>query len=333
MNLTSLDDNLRMYTKSELRYKAGFQSNFWEKLPVSYYNDKPVYLFNSTGSLSDSIHKLSVKKQSRFSPCPLHTHTWVEINYMYSGSCPQTINDQNYILKEGQVILIDTDTPHSTQALGDNDIMISILIDKDYLNTNFFNRMSKDSILSQFFINAIAHNTNHNNYILFHSNHSRRIPIFFKELLCEFFDPSLNSNDMINSLFNLILSELINVYENDMEKQNIKLSNKISIIAILRYLEGNFKTCTLDSTATFFNMNPNYLTTLLKQHTGMSYKELVQYQRLKYAEKLLANTQLPITEIANSIGYENISFFYRKFKQAYGCLPKEYRKKHTSRFS
>ncbi len=327
MNLTSLDDNLRALTKSEIKYKSGFLPTFWEHLPLISRDDKVIYLFNSTNQLTTSPNKLHIKKQSRFASCPLHTHSWVEINYMYSGSCPQTINDQNYVLKEGQVILIDTDTPHSTEALGENDIMISILIDKDYLNSNFFNRMSKDSILSQFFINAIAKNTNHNNYILFHSNHSRRIPIFFQEFLCEFYDPSVNSGDMINSLFNLILSELINVYENDMEKQEFKVTNKASIISILRYLEGNYKSCTLESTAAFFNMNANYLTTLLKQQTGMSYKELVQLQRLKYAEKLLTNTNMPISEIANTIGYENVSFFYKKFKSFYGCSPKEFREK------
>lgn len=325
MNLTSLDDNLRTLTKSETKYKSGYIPTFWDSLPLITRGDKVMYLFNSSEVLTTSLNKLHIKKQSRFAPCPLHTHAWVEINYMYSGSCPQTINDQNYVLKEGQVILIDTDTPHSTEALGENDIMISILIDKDYLNTNFFNRMSKDSILSHFFINAIAKNTNHNNYILFHSNHSRRIPIFFQEFLCEFYDPSVNSGDMINSFFNLILSELINVYENDMEKQEFKVSNKTSIISILRYLEGNYMSCTLKSTATFFNMNANYLTTLLKQQTGMSYKELVQLQRLKYAEKLLVNTSMPISEIANTVGYENVSFFYKKFKGTYGCSPKEFR--------
>jgi len=243
---------------------------------------------------------------------------------MYSGCCPQIIGDLAYTLKKGQVILIDMDTPHATEWLGEDDIMISVVINKEYLNTNFFNRMSKDNILSSFFINAINKNTRHDNYIIFQSENSRRLPIFFNELLCEFYAPSINSVDIFNSLFNLVLSELINVYEKDISKQELKFK-KNSIIPILRYIEGNYLSCTLETTAAFFNMNPNYLTTLLKQNTGSSYKELVQTQRLAKASQLLRNTEQPITKIANQIGYENMSFFYKKFKEKYGCSPKEFR--------
>ncbi len=325
MNLTSLDANLRCLTKSEEKYKQGYKTKFWDSLPKLNRNGL-IICKNDFSGTNDTLTagSLHVKKHSRFQTCPLHIHEWVEINYMYSGACPQRINDETYVLKEGQVILIDTDTPHSTEGIGENDIMISILINKPYLNTIFFNRLSKDSILSQFFINSINQKTSHNNFILFHSEKSRRIPIFFKEFLCEYYDPSLNTNDIINSLFNLILSELINVYENDMEKARLKVT-KNSVIPILRYIEGNYKTCTLKSTAKFFNMNPNYLTTFLKQHTNRSFKELVQEKRITYAAKLLSNTEMPVTEIANYVGYENVSFFYKKFKEAYHCSPKEYR--------
>jgi AraC-like DNA-binding protein len=57
----------------------------------------------------------------------------------------------------------------------------------------------------------------------------------------------------------------------------------------------------------------------------MTYKQLVQSQKLKYAAKFLRNTNMSVTEIANEAGYENISFFYQKFQEHYGCSPKEYR--------
>lgn len=325
MNLISLDNKLRAVTNSEARYRDGIGSSFFDTFPREKRNGKEVIFMNfATTNSNVACNSLSVKKHSRFQACPLHLHGWVEINYMYSGVCPQTINDTSHILKKGQVILIDTETPHATDWVGEDDIMISLLIEKNYLNTNFFNRLSKDSILSQFFINAITVNTSHNNYIVFHSEHSRRLPIFFNELLCEVYDPSLNSTDIINSLFSLIISELINVYENDINKEDLHV-NKTSVVPIIRYIEGNSTTCTLESTAKFFNMNPNYLTTLLKQHTGHSYKELVQLQRLTSAAKLIRNSGMPITSIANHVGYENMSFFYKKFKEKYGCSPKEFR--------
>lgn len=327
MNLNSLDATLRALTPSERKYKYEKKYYHFDTLPLVEHNGQKIRLMQfvpGVSQLNANHGLLSIKKQSRYQSCPMHIHNWIEINYMYSGCCPQIINGHAYTLKKGQVALIDTDTPHSTTALGDDDIMISFVISKKYLTSNFFNRLSEDSILSQFFINAINENTNHDNYIVFHSERSRKIPIFFNELLCELYDPSINSEDMINSLFTLVICELINVYENDLERQNLNM-NKNSISPILRYIERNYKTCTLESTAAFFNMNANYMTTLLKQRTGSSYKDLIQRQRLTRAAQLLRNTQLSVIEAANEVGYENISFFYKKFKTQYGCSPKEYR--------
>lgn len=327
MNLQSLDHTLRALTPHELLYKKGSDYNPFTDVPTTIKNGKEILnmQFALSGPITSSFGTLLyLKKQSRFLECPMHIHNWIEINYMYSGCCSQIINDTSYVLKKGQVVLIDTDTPHATAILGEDDIMVSLLINKDYLTSNFFNRFSKDSILSSFFINSINKNTNHDNYIVFHSERSRKLPLFFNELICEIYDPSINSTDIINSLFTLVLCELINVYEKDMELENLDM-NRNSISPILRFIEGNYATCTLESTARFFNMNPNYLTTLLKQRTGHSYKELVQQQRISKAAQLLKNTNSSVTEIANTIGYENISFFYKKFKERYGCSPKEYR--------
>lgn len=327
MNLSSLDSTLRSLTPSEKKYKAGEAGFSFDSLPVVEHQGKKVLLMELEPSNFGAQHGLVfIKKQSRYQPCPMHIHSWIEINYMYSGKCPQVINDTSYVLEKGQVALIDTDTPHSTTALGDDDIMISLLIKKQYLNSNFFNRLSEDSILSSFFINAINKDRNHDNYIIFHSERSRKLIVFFNELLCELYDPSINSFDMISSLITLILCELINVYENDIERQNLDM-NKNSISPILRFIEGNYKVCTLESTAHFFNMNPNYLTTLLKQRTGKSYKELIQNQRLSKAGQMLRNSSLSVTAVANEVGYENISFFYKKFKEQYKCSPKEYRER------
>lgn len=78
--------------------------------------------------------------------------------------------------------------------------MISIIPKTDFLREHMFNQFSNDSILSRFFINAINEKTDHDHYLLFHSENDRRIPMFFNELFCECFDPSINSTDIIMHL-------------------------------------------------------------------------------------------------------------------------------------
>ena len=107
------------------------------------------------------------------------------------------------------------------------------------------------------------------------------------------------------------------------------LSSSNHIYAILRYIETNCADCTLESTAAFFHMHPNYLSSYIKKHTNYTYKQLIQNQRLSQAAMLLRTTTLPTCDISIAVGYENTGFFFKKFEEKYGCTPKEYRCRQT----
>lgn len=339
MNINTLHTILTQLSDSELKYKNGYIFEGWQHLPTEIIHDRKVFRLsfdNTSGNTFDnetdlgiqqasSFHNnLAVKKTSRFNPVPEHVHSHLEMNYVYSGTCPQTINGQEIILKPNQVLLIDVDCPHSVGALGEDDIMISVIIRREFLRDHLFSQFSKDSILSRFFVNAINEKTNHDHFILFHSENDRRIPLFFQELFSECYDPSINSNDILMHLFYLIMAELINVYENDLVKES-EFSDKTPVASIIRYIEKNYQTCSLEGVADFFHISPNYVSILLKKHLNMTYIQMIQEQKLNAAAHLLKNTNRPVTEIANEVGYENVSFFYKKFEKKYHSSPREYR--------
>lgn len=55
-----------------------------------------------------------------------------------------------------------------------------------------------------------------------------------------------------------------------------------------------------------------------------------QARRLSQAAYLLLGSSLPVSDIIQSAGYDNTSYFYTKFKERYGISPGEYRKKPCS---
>ena len=338
MNLKALHHYLTTLSPSEEKYRNGYVYDGWKDMPKKRHNgveysvldldiayspldNKPA---NHSPGLNAELSEISIKKNSRFNAVPEHIHTNIEINYVYSGSCPQVIDGHPITLQKDQVLLIDTNCPHSIAPLGENDIMISIIPKTDFLREHMFNQFSNDSMLSRFFINAINEKTDHDHYLLFHSENDRRIPMFFNELFCECFDPSINSTDIIMHLFYTIMAELINVYEDDLTKGDSYSHNSV-VIPMLRYIERNFRTCTQESVADFFHISPNYVTRLLKKYTGMTYIQLIQAQKLQTAANLLKQTTLPVTEVAQRAGYENVTFFYKKFQEKYHCQPGEYR--------
>lgn len=320
MEHLKLDQHLRKYDESEVKHKQGILSQY-SKNPF-YNKTKNIYLFELEKLLAaDSI---SIIKNQRFDSVPTHIHDHIEINYMYSGTCLQIIDGHEVTLKKGQMTLIDTRTPHSIGYTGENDILINFLIKKDYLNNSFFSKLTDNNLITSFFINAISSNNNDLNYLIFNTENNQRLQMFILEFIYEYYYPSLNSKEIRNSLFVLIILEMINTLDTSINLESITKSNSI-IILTLQFLENNFLTCTLESTAKHLNINPCYLTTLLKKNLNLSYKELIITLKMQYATKLLINSDYTIEQIAHKSGYSNLSFFYKKFYNLFHCSPKEYR--------
>lgn len=319
MTPEKLDRFLRTVTHHEKLYQKGWTN------PKSIGDLKTVTIHGEEVKvlrLTDKIPALSGGRHSRYQAYPIHIHPWVELNYMYSGSCTQKINGNPVTLKQGQVLLLEQKTIHEVPVLGDDDILLNIYIQKDYLTTAFFNRISEKNIVSQFLINAVSSNLSHDNYIFFPSEKSRRLPLFIQEFFCEFYEPSACSQDVMNSLFTLILTELIAVCHSDNAAALQTASTaSASILPILKYIETHHKTASLKETADFFGMHPDYLSRVLKQKTGCSFQTLLTRQRMLAAQFMLTNSSLPVTEIAHQVGYHNITFFYKKFQDTYGYSP------------
>jgi AraC-like DNA-binding protein len=65
---------------------------------------------------------------------------------------------------------------------------------------------------------------------------------------------------------------------------------------------------------------------LLKTELGMTFTGYVNKLRLTEAARLLTEkSAATVAEIAYSVGYANVSYFNRLFKEEYGCTPKAFR--------
>lgn len=266
-----------------------------------------------------------IMRHTRFVPVKIHVHDWIELAYMFDGSCSQVINQKTKLeLKKGQVLLLNQNAAHSIANTGEQDILVNILIEKKYFDENFFEKISQNNILVRFLMNAIMEKDFHNNYILFQSEKSERIQFYMKEIMKEFMTPANeNSKSVIDNLISLVFLELISIYQTEQIFSEMNLGK--NSIAIMKYIESNYRTCTLGSVAEVFNMNPNYMSGMLKQKLGYTFKELVQYYRFNYVTTMLQNTDESVEKIMQNAGCENATYFYKKFKEKYGCTPGQYR--------
>lgn len=91
---------------------------------------------------------------------------------------------------------------------------------------------------------------------------------------------------------------------------------------ILSYVDNNYyKEMSLKILAQKYNMNSAYLGQVFSKEVGLSFSEYLNKVKNEKAKEMLLNTNLRINDIAKKVGYDDTSYFYRKFKKYYGVGP------------
>ncbi len=102
---------------------------------------------------------------------------------------------------------------------------------------------------------------------------------------------------------------------------------------IVSYIDFHYtEELSLTYFANMFNLSRAYLSDLFHRETGTTLTDFIHQVRLRRAITLLNTSTLPITAIATACGYNDINYFIRRFKKAYGLSPKQYLKfiRHSS---
>ena len=110
--------------------------------------------------------------------------------------------------------------------------------------------------------------------------------------------------------------------------QDVKLDKKQQMATrIMEYICENYsQDISLDELSEKFRISKTYINNLLKSFYHRSFLDIVQDYRLKEAKKMILENQYKISEIAEKVGYHDISYFIRVFKKKYGVTPNNYGK-------
>ena len=119
--------------------------------------------------------------------------------------------------------------------------------------------------------------------------------------------------------------------EIDMSNVEIKASNtdeqlirKVAEVVFEHLSESEFS---VDDLCQSVGMSKATLYRKLKALTGQSTNEFMQTTRLKYAARMLSQTDKPVSEIAYEVGFSDPYYFSRAFKKLFGVSPKQWREK------
>ncbi len=78
-----------------------------------------------------------------------------------------------------------------------------------------------------------------------------------------------------------------------------------------------------------FFLNPDYVARIFKQEEKESLTNYIRSRRVRIAQKMLAETDRPLEEICQAVGFSYNTYFFHTFKSITSVSPSQYRKRGT----
>lgn len=343
MTLEEFDTWLHKYTEEELFYKEYFDAKkdinalnkFISNVNLDFVNGNHIIIpelsevpsFMGEDPIAAAGIDIEIFKHSRYTPTFIHSHTFFEMFYVYSGSCTQEISGNNINFNEGDLCIIAPGTIHSMSVFNDN-IIINILIRKSTFNETFFELLKGNNILSMFFTEILYAKT-HKNYMIFHTGHDNKLITVLLDMFNEFISNNKYSRSIINHTLVIFFAYLLQNHEKHVEVPLQTVEDSSLLPQILFYIEDNYSDITLEMLCEKFHFSNSYLSRMIKNSTGLNFTGIIKNIRLKKACVMLDSTNISIKDISENVGYSSQEHFIRTFKKNFNMSPTEYRKKHT----
>ncbi|MEY8742443.1 helix-turn-helix domain-containing protein [Bacillales bacterium AN1005] len=166
--------------------------------------------------------------------------------------------------------------------------------------------------------------TQNGQYLYYAVSEVEEIQELVEKIIKEETDGSLMAESKMKLYMGLLLIELVKNTDKITKNQSAS-SQHFIVVESLKYIEEHYKNGTLQELAQRLLQSSSSLSKNIKKATGFTFKDLIQEKRLIKAKELLETTDFSVRTVAEEVGYDNISYFYRIFKEKYKKTPKELR--------
>ena len=254
-----------------------------------------------------------------------HWHDEVEILFIRKGSYLVEINLENHVLQEGDICILNSGEPHQLTGQDMYAVHDAILFDPRILDFSYRDEW-EERYIAPFLSQALVFEN------ILHPPSDRDTLIWL--LMEKLMEEALQKGIGWYIRCKLLILELFA----HMTKQGLLLAAREVVSAddarkisryktIISYIEEHYgEPISLQQLADTIPCNSQYLCRFFREIAGISPIQYLIHYRLEKACYLLVHTSRQISEIALDCGFDNISYFIRKFKERKGCTPKDYRR-------
>ncbi|NLG53704.1 MAG: AraC family transcriptional regulator [Clostridiales bacterium] len=234
-----------------------------------------------------------------------HTHEFIEIEYVLSGSGVQIVNGVEYKVCKGDMLFFNIGDKHSYYPTDKMEILNCIfypsLIDKE-----IFDIAGEDS-------------DKFPPLITFSGNEVLEIERLITAMRNEYDAKESGYLVVLKGYLDILLVKILRAAR---QKTN---GNKSTLSKVFNFIENHYAEISASDVAYFSSYNPSYLSKMFKDGVGITLTEYINTRRINEAIRLIRETDYSIEHICNLVGYKDKKHFYKLFKKATGVTPSKLR--------
>ncbi len=249
---------------------------------------------------------------------PFHYHHYLECHVIVSGKCIITTEKSKYNLNSGDICVIPKLMAHTVEH-SSGDLKKGVL-------TFTFERGKKETYQDFLFFNSVFN--------------IKDVFVVNDQELCDWLLNNAGSGEedafqkikrqAVFSFFLIRISEIITSSEKLNMTDNTGAAFDERIFFIEEYISTEYASdASLAKLSKIMHISERQINRILKKYVGRGFCELLSKQRMIVAVELLERKEIPITEIADKVGFESYSGFYSAFKKSFGVSPEYMREKRA----
>ncbi len=249
-----------------------------------------------------------------------HIHKEYEMYYLIQGERYYFIDSKIYHITPGSLVLVPSGTLHRTseaESTGGHERMLLIL-NEEWIDP-FLRSIGLPTLATYFTQPVIQLDEFRRKYI------QNLFDDIYNEVATKQKNHEISIKLKLSEL--LILISRCNASAHTVSEPFVSQSSKHKKVnEATYYIKEHFREpISLQQVADHIFVSRGYLSNIFNEVTGMKLTEYINIQRINHAKELLDSSTESITDIANSCGFENITYFERIFRQLTGETPLKYR--------
>ena len=272
---------------------------------------------------TDGIGLERMIRKGRFNMHMKHFHNQYEIFFLLEGERRFFFDNRSYLVKGGSLILVDENAIHMTMAGSEDEYghdRIILYVDREKMKE--FDRIFPNLNLVKFF------HEHYGVYSLSKSQQQDFIDLYLR-LQDELDNKKRNYKAMIDmEIIRYFIGFMRDNHAPALENADVQTTSRYqNIYAVADFISRNYeKSYTLDQLAAQFYISKYYLSRTFKEITGYGINEYINIHRIRKAKRLLEETDMSVSKIAHTLGYESVTYFEKVFKMYMTLSPLKYRK-------